>query len=171
MSRQKRRSRTNRTTPTRARAREHTWRDAVTKGDARERLERCLSLLRIHGIINVACRQAQFAGKSLSKSTFYEMRASHPDFEREVQEAMGQAVEELEATGWACAQMAKKDPRYQPSLLLALRAKCGWVPKEHVEHSGPGGAPIEHKQIGPVVVKLVNGDGTPLLASKPDAKR
>lgn len=142
MSRQKRRSRTNRTTPTRARAREHTWRDAVTKGDARERLERCLSLLRIHGIINVACRQAQFAGKSLSKSTFYEMRASHPDFEREVQEAMGQAVEELEADGMACARLARKDPRYLPMLKFALQVKAGWTPKERVEHVGAGGGPI-----------------------------
>jgi hypothetical protein len=142
MSRQKHRARTNRTTPTRARAREHTWRDAVTKGDARERLERCLSLLRIHGIINVACRQAQFAGKSLSKSTFYEMRASHPDFEREVQEAMGQAVEELEADGMACARLARKDPRYLPMLKFALQVKAGWTPKERVEHVGAGGGPI-----------------------------
>jgi hypothetical protein len=39
------------------------------------------------------------------------------------------------------------------------------------EVSGPDGGPIKHQQVGPVVVRLVNGDGTPLLALKPDAKR
>lgn len=160
------RTKTAKTVPTRGRAKEKTWRNATRQRDTLERLEKCLALLRVHGIKNVACRQSIVAGRGLSKRTFHEMLDAYPDFAAEVKEAIDQASEELEATGWACAQMAKKDPRYQPSLLLALRAKCGWVPKERVEHSGPGGAPIEHQQVGPVTVKLVNGDGTPLLGSK-----
>jgi hypothetical protein len=135
-------ARTKRTDSTRARA-DDGWRASPIQRDAKERLEKCLGLLRIHGVINVACRQSQIAGRSLSKSTFYEVRRDYPDFDKEVQEAIEQSVEELEADGMACARLARKDPRYLPMLKFMLQAKAGLSTKERVEHVGAGGGPIQ----------------------------
>lgn len=136
---------TTKTPPTRAREAvpaSKAWRSAKRDKDTLARLAKVIDLLKIHGIVAVACRQAIVAGRGLSKRTYYEMRANHPDFADEVEEAISQAVEELEASGMACARLAQKDPRYLPMLKFALQVKAGWLPRQRIEHSGPGGGPI-----------------------------
>lgn len=137
------------------------WRGCGRTKDTIARLEKCLELLKVHGVINVACRQSIVAGRALSKQTYYEMRQQHPDFVEESDEAIAQSIEELEASGMACARMAQRDPRYLPMLKFALQVKAKWRESQHLEVTGKDDGPIRHA--GELTVKLVNGDGTPLL--------
>jgi hypothetical protein len=140
---------TGKTTPTRARARFGAprrqpkaqpkvvpWRKAalvVKEKHTLQRLEKFLELLKVHGQINVACRQAVIAGRAMGKQTYYDMRKQYPDFAEEADEAIAQCGDELEAAGVSCARMAVKDPRYIPMLKAALQHLRGWGKREREE--------------------------------------
>jgi hypothetical protein len=119
------------------------WRACGRTKDTLQRLEKVIELLKVHGVINVACRQSIIAGRALSKQTYYEMRHDYPDFTEETDDAIAQSVEELEASGMACARMAQRDPRYIPMLRMALEVKAGWSRAQRIELTGKGSGPIE----------------------------
>lgn len=117
--------------------------------------------------------------KMPNRATVMRWLALHADFRDQYARAREAQADLLADEISEIADAAKDDVNVQSARLRIDARK--WLagklrPKVYgervlAEHSGPGGAPIEHQQVGPVTVKLVNGDGTPLLASKPDAKR
>ena len=108
------------------------WRaDPRTRPDTIARLEKVLELLAVHAFVEAACRQA-----GCSKKTFYQFKERYQDFAEEAQQAMERAIMELEATGWACARKAMTDPRYQTTLIFALKSKAAWRETRRLEHGG-----------------------------------
>ncbi len=104
------------------------WReDPESKAATIAHLEAALKFLATHGIIRTACKQAK-----LGPATFYDFRRRYPDFAEEAREAMQEAVQGLEAVGFACARKALTDPRYQPTLIFTLKAKAKWTDRLHV---------------------------------------
>ena len=112
--------------------------DPTSRPRTIRKLERVLVGIREHGIIETACNE-----EKVSKATFYALHGKYADFRLLVDEAVSLASKDIERVGRACAKKAAKDPKYQTTLIFALKAKCGWKDGRLLEVSGPGGGPIK----------------------------
>lgn len=136
-----------------------------------------LAAYREIGIIKAACEKA-----GVDRSTYYDWRDHDPDFAAQLPQAKEDAVDSLEYAAYQQAVEGTEEPvvsmgrvvlgsdgkpltmkRYSPqilALLLKANAPEKYKDKQQVEHSGPGGGPIQAVEVYKVRMPE-NGRETP----------
>lgn len=148
----------NPTNPTRSRARKP---GPMTPEQRKRRQEVFLATYSDVGIIKHACRVA-----GIDRSTYYEWKNNDSEFAAKLPEADEEANDTLEYAAYEQSVLGTEEPvvsagkaihdddgailtvrRYSPQLLITLlkaRMPHKYKDQSRVEHSGPGGGPLQH---------------------------
>jgi len=87
----------------------------------------------------------------VERKALWAWRRQHPEFEALCRQAWIDGADTLEQILDYCANKAKEDPRYQPSLHRSLQARrrADYADRVGIEHSGPGGEALQFQILRP----------------------